>query len=137
MSAIGVPIKLLHEATGHVVTVELITGEVYRGLLSDAEDSMNVHLHNVTYTGRDGRASHLEQVFLRGSKVRYVIVPDVLRNSPMLNRAETEKPVKGKGVGYAIDATKLKATVKEGMQSSSRRPHQASGQGRGYNENRR
>ena len=29
--SIGVPIKLLHEAEGHIVTVETTTGEVYRG----------------------------------------------------------------------------------------------------------
>ena len=31
--SIGVPIKLLHEAEGHIVTVETTTGEVYRGKL--------------------------------------------------------------------------------------------------------
>ncbi len=31
--SIGVPIKLLHEAEGHVVTIEMKTGEVYRGQL--------------------------------------------------------------------------------------------------------
>jgi hypothetical protein len=30
---IGVPIKLLHEAQGHIVTIELKTGSVYRGKL--------------------------------------------------------------------------------------------------------
>lgn len=29
--SIGVPIKVLHEAEGHIVTCETITGEVYRG----------------------------------------------------------------------------------------------------------
>lgn len=41
---LGVPIKLLHEAEGHVVTVELKNGEAYRGLLDEAEDTMNVRL---------------------------------------------------------------------------------------------
>ena len=40
----GVPIKLLHEGEGHVVTVEMKTGEIYRGLLSEAEDTMNCQL---------------------------------------------------------------------------------------------
>jgi hypothetical protein len=37
MATIGVPIKVLHEAEGHVVTVETTTGEVSwdRGSLSD------------------------------------------------------------------------------------------------------
>ena len=42
--SIGVPIKVLHEAEGHVVTVETILGEVYRGKLLEAEDNMNVQV---------------------------------------------------------------------------------------------
>lgn len=39
--SIGVPIKVLHEAEGHIVTCETIDGEVYRGKLIEAEDNMN------------------------------------------------------------------------------------------------
>ena len=28
---IGIPIKLMHEAEGHIITVELKSGETYRG----------------------------------------------------------------------------------------------------------
>ena len=50
--SIGVPIKVLHEAEGHIVTCETNTGEVYRGKLIEAEDNMNcqvsyIHLHCV------------------------------------------------------------------------------------------
>ena len=38
------PIKLLHEAENHVITVELKNGEVYRGYLVDAEDTMNCRM---------------------------------------------------------------------------------------------
>lgn len=40
----GVPIKLLFQGEGHVVTVELKNGEVYRGQLAQAEDTMNCQL---------------------------------------------------------------------------------------------
>ena len=39
--AVGVPIKLLHEGEGHGVTVEMKNGEIYRGHLNEAEDTMN------------------------------------------------------------------------------------------------
>ena len=39
--SIGVPVKLLHEAEGHTVTMELKNGEIYRGHLIEAEDNMN------------------------------------------------------------------------------------------------
>lgn len=50
---------------------------------SIAEDSLNVSLREITVTGRDGRVSQLEQVYIRGSMIRYFIVPDMLQNAPM------------------------------------------------------
>ena len=49
---IGVPIKLLHEAEGHTVKIELKSGEIYQGQLVDAEDNMNCHLKGILYTAR-------------------------------------------------------------------------------------
>lgn len=40
----GVPVKLLFQGEGHVVTVELKSGETYRGQLVEAEDTMNCQL---------------------------------------------------------------------------------------------
>ena len=50
MSFVGVPIKVLQAAEGHVITVELISGEVYKGKLRDAADNMNLQLENITIT---------------------------------------------------------------------------------------
>eukprot|EP00962_Isochrysis_galbana_P022652 scaffold6770_cov125-Isochrysis_galbana.AAC.4 len=58
---IGIPIKVLHDAEGHTVTVELRNGEVYRGKLDEAEDNMNVHLSNCTKTMKDGRVQMLSK----------------------------------------------------------------------------
>ena len=73
LAIIGIPVKLLHEAEGHTITVELKTGEVYRGHLVESEDNMNMQLSNVTLTARDGRVSNLEQCFIRGSKIRFMV----------------------------------------------------------------
>lgn len=35
--SIGLPVKLLHEAQNHVITIEVKTGELYRGYLTEAE----------------------------------------------------------------------------------------------------
>ncbi|XTI87626.1 Small nuclear ribonucleoprotein Sm D3 [Cenococcum geophilum] len=107
-STIGIPIKLLNEATGHVITLEITSGQVYRGKLLEAEDNMNVQLKDITVTARDGRVSHLDQVYIRGSHVRFFIVPDMLRyalrardiryrNAPMFRSRGT----RGRGVGLA------------------------------------
>jgi len=47
--------------------------------ITTAEDNMNVQLRDITVTARDGRVSHLDQVYIRGSHVRFFIVPDMLR----------------------------------------------------------
>ncbi|KAJ9673326.1 hypothetical protein PVL29_023110 [Vitis rotundifolia] len=69
--SLGIPVKLLHEAAGHVVTVELKSGELYRGNMIECEDNWNCQLENITFTAKDGKVSQLEHVFIRGSKVRY------------------------------------------------------------------
>lgn len=91
--SIGVPIKVLHEAEGHIITCETITGEVYRGKLIEAEDNMNCQMTQITVTYRDGRTANLENVYIRGSKIRFLILPDMLKNAPMFKKQT------GKGLG--------------------------------------
>jgi len=103
-TTIGVPIKLLHECEGHKISVELTNGEIYRGIAVDAEDCMNMQLQQVTLTGRDGKVSKLDYVYIRGSKVRLVILPDMLKNAPMFKRFDPKnrmaKTQAGLGVGF-------------------------------------
>jgi small nuclear ribonucleoprotein D3 len=42
--SLGIPIKVLHEAEGHVITCESSSGEVYRGKLVEAEEHMNIQV---------------------------------------------------------------------------------------------
>ena len=39
--SLGVPLKILHEAVHHIVTIETKTGETYTGYLAEAE--VNLH----------------------------------------------------------------------------------------------
>ncbi|KAI8095007.1 uncharacterized protein B0P05DRAFT_524275 [Gilbertella persicaria] len=116
---IGVPIKLLHEAQGHIISLELKTGQLYRGKLLEAEDNMNIQLRDITVTARDGRVSQLDQVYIRGSHVRFFIVPDMLKNAPMFKGAGPGG-LKGRGIGLG----RGRATVA--------RAQQARGRGRGF-----
>jgi len=104
--SIGVPVKILHEAEGHVITLETVTGEVYRGKLVEAEDNMNCQMVNITVTGRDGRVTQLEQVFIRGSKIRFFILPDMLKNAPMFKKQgqKGSQPVVGRGKSAILRA---------------------------------
>ncbi|KAK1618254.1 hypothetical protein QYE76_023771 [Lolium multiflorum] len=129
--SLGIPVKLLHEAAGHVVTVELKTGEVYRGSMIECEDNWNCQIENITFTAKvhlpllsplarigrlrfssthdsdaalllvlqDGKVSQLEHVFIRGSRVRFMIIPDMLKNAPMFKRLEARIRGKGSAIG--------------------------------------
>merc|ERR1711890_90837 len=53
-------------------------------------------------TARDGRISQLEQVFIRGSKIRFVILPDMLKNAPMFKKmmaSQKGSGARGRGGG--------------------------------------
>lgn len=63
---------------------------------------MNVQLRRVTLTRRNGNVSNLEQVFIRGSKIRFFILPDILASAPMFKRVEALKegrPLEARGLG--------------------------------------
>ncbi|XBI76394.1 hypothetical protein VPH35_069640 [Triticum aestivum] len=87
--SLGIPVKLLHKSAGHVVTV-------YRGSMIQCEDNWNCQIENITFTAKDGKVSPLEHVFIRGSRVRFMIIPDMLKNAPMFERLEAR--IRGKGL---------------------------------------
>lgn len=94
---VGVPIALLHEGEGRNVTIELKNGEIYRGHLLESEDSMNCQLRDVVLTQRDGQKAKLELVYVRGSQIKLIILPDILKNSPLLSKVQAlKKPDAGK-----------------------------------------
>ena len=126
--SIGVPIKVLHEAEGHIVTLETIMGELFRGKLVEAEDNMNCLLTNITVTYRDGRTAQLEQVYIRGSKIRFLILPDMLKNAPMFKNIKGPKASQGRGKTAII-----RATVKTRGRGVERGRGAATAPGRGTN----
>ena len=68
---------------------QLIMRQVYRGKLIEAEDNMNSQMASVTVTYRDGRVAQLENIYIRGSKIRFMILPDMLKNAPMFKNMMT------------------------------------------------
>lgn len=109
--SIGVPVKVFHEAVGHIVTIETTMGEMYRGKLVEAEDNMNCLLGNLTVTYRDGRTAQLEHVFIRGSKIRFAILPDMIKNAPMFKNIKGSKSAKGQGKAAIIKASVNKSAT--------------------------
>lgn len=80
------------------------TGEVYRGKLIEAEDNMNCQMTQVNVTFRDGRQSNLENVYIRGSKIRFLILPDMLKNAPMFKKQGTKAGTAGRGKSAILRA---------------------------------
>jgi small nuclear ribonucleoprotein D3 len=121
----GIPIRLLHEAVPHVVTVETRTGDSYRGTLSAAEDNMNVQLKRAVRTRPDGRVQALDHVFIRGSTVRLLVLPDILASAPMFKRVVALKEgrhaeARGLGRGRGFAATGRGAPVGGAMGGAGR-----------------
>jgi len=91
MSDIGVPVKLLYEAEGMKVTCEMKNGEIFRGMLLSAEDTMNLSLSEVLRTSRNGQIKKLPTVYLRGSSIRFIALPNLLRNAPVFQKVTNMK----------------------------------------------
>lgn len=70
---------------------QMKSGEIYRGLLLTAEDTMNVSLSEVIRTARNGQISRLPSVYLRGSSIRFIALPDLLKNAPIFKKVATLK----------------------------------------------
>lgn len=67
--------------------IELETDPTARLRRLSAEDSLNIALREVTVTARDGRVSQLDQVYIRGSMVRFFSA------SPLFPPPSAEAPV--------------------------------------------
>ena len=53
-------------------------------------------MQDVTVTYRDGRTAQLQNIYIRGSQVRFMILPDMLKNAPMLRQAKGGMAGRGK-----------------------------------------
>lgn len=94
----SLPIKLLNESQGHIVTIELTNGTIYRGKLIENEDNMNIQLKNVVITDCSNAISRMDHIFIRGSQIKFVMVPDMLENAPMFKKgvkSRTMPPIRG------------------------------------------
>ena len=84
---VGIPVVLMHEGEGLVVTVETKSGYLFRGTVETAEDNMNMSMKEVDVTDPRGTKSTLRKLFLRGSQVVMVIYPPLLSHAPVFKRA--------------------------------------------------
>lgn len=76
---IGVPIKILHESEGHNIKLETILKDIIEGKLEQAEDNMSCHMSTVTLTKKNGIVSKMDNLYICGSQIKMVILPDALQ----------------------------------------------------------
>ena len=123
---VGVPVILMHDGEGTIVTVECKNGDTYRGFLDETEDNMNCILKDATRTDAKGNKTAVEHIFLRGSQIAFFVFPNMLKKAPMFKRVRDWKrnnskrrPVQGKeptrsppsvaGVLYSDKRTEISA----------------------------
>ena len=103
---VGIPIVLLHDAEGAVITIETRTGQLIRGLLFESEDMMNIYLKKAVILGPAPNAKrNVEQVYIRGTEIVFIVLPEMLRHAPMFNRIKHWRKYGGKppeGFGAAV-----------------------------------
>jgi small nuclear ribonucleoprotein D3 len=91
---VGVPLILMHDGEGTIVTIECKNGDTYRGFLDETEDNMNCVLKDATRTDAKGNKSQVEHIFLRGSQIAFFIFPNMLKKAPMFNRVRAWRKTK-------------------------------------------
>jgi small nuclear ribonucleoprotein D3 len=102
---VGIPIVLLHDAEGAVVTVETKNGQLIRGMLFEAEDMMNLYLKNAIVTSPQGVKRKVNQIYIRGPEIVFILLPDMLKHAPMFQRIKHWRKHGGappEGVGAAV-----------------------------------
>ena len=65
-------------------------------------------MKNVAYTDASGKTRKLERVFVRGSQVRFIVLPETLSNAPIFRRVERFIASKGRyvPVGGGMEKTR-------------------------------
>ncbi len=102
---VGIPIVLLHDSEGSVVSVETKNGEIIRGLLFEAEDMMNLYIKNAIVWNIHGQKRKVDQLYLRGREILFIVIPQMLRHAPMFQRIKHWRKHGGappEGVGAAV-----------------------------------
>ena len=95
-----------------VLPPQLKSGEIYRGLLTSSSPTMNLTLSSCVRTTSSGSVtSNIDSVYIRGSSVRFIVLPDVLKGAPMLRQVRERKNIadsknKGKDNGKGMPKRK-------------------------------
>ncbi|KFH48151.1 Small nuclear ribonucleoprotein Sm D1-like protein [Hapsidospora chrysogenum ATCC 11550] len=97
--------RFLMKCTNETVTIELKNGTIVHGTIASVSPQMNTALRNVKMTPRGQDPLQLDSMNIRGSTIRYFILPDSLPLDTLLiddapkpkNKARKEAERGGRG----------------------------------------
>ena len=123
--------RSLADGEGGIVTIETKQGELLRGFLFEAEDSMNMVLKKVTRTDAKGRVHSHDSMYIRGTSVIFVVLPDILRNAPMFKRIKHWREKGGAPPDGVLGGGQTGAILRKAQMRSGGRGGMGPGGGRG------
>nr|BAS01933.1 small nuclear ribonucleoprotein Sm-D3 [Amorphochlora amoebiformis] len=100
--SIGIPIKLIHEAEKHKITIVLKDNSIIKGELFNSEDNMNLHIKDCSLLIKNNKEILIQHIFVRGNTIKILIIPDVLKNSPMFKTLASRNLIKSIPTGLGI-----------------------------------
>ncbi|KAK8815046.1 Small nuclear ribonucleoprotein family protein [Blastocystis sp. ATCC 50177/Nand II] len=100
-------VRFLMKLTTESVTIELKNGTIISGTITGVDVAMNTHLKAVKMTIKGRNPVSLDSMSVRGSSIRYVILPDSINldaflvdDAPKNNPARVKAPSsRGRGRG--------------------------------------
>ncbi|KAK5173017.1 Sm snRNP core protein Smd1 [Saxophila tyrrhenica] len=98
-------VRFLMKCTNESVTIELKTGTIVQGTIASVSPQMNTSLRTAKMTPKGGSQIALDHINIRGSEIRYFILPDSLPLDTLLiddapkpkNKARKETDRGGRG----------------------------------------
>eukprot|EP00290_Baffinella_frigidus_P059538 CAMPEP_0180359074 /NCGR_PEP_ID=MMETSP0989-20121125/11001_1 /TAXON_ID=697907 /ORGANISM="non described non described, Strain CCMP2293" /LENGTH=150 /DNA_ID=CAMNT_0022349825 /DNA_START=97 /DNA_END=546 /DNA_ORIENTATION=+ len=96
-------VRFLMKLSNETVTIELKNGSVVHGTIVGVDMAMNTHLKAVKLTLKNKSPVPLEQLSIRGSNIRYFLLPDNLNlDSLLVEDAPKHKMGKVSAPGQAV-----------------------------------
>ncbi|KAF0981375.1 hypothetical protein FDP41_012185 [Naegleria fowleri] len=94
-------VRFLMKLSGESVTIELKNGTVVAGTIVGVDMSMNTHLKAVKMTLKGKNPVSLEHMSVRGSNIRYVILPESINLDNLLQDTTVHPKPKRRTAGQA------------------------------------
>ena len=88
------------------VTIELTNGDTVTGTVKGVDQAMNTHLEGVRMVSRGKEPVLLDTLSLRGSSIRWFVLPDALPLQTLLVDDTPNKRKKSKGGGKSAKSAK-------------------------------